>query len=106
MAGDEPVLIALTGRRPVRFRTASGGWVNNIDVSHALERVATAQFGLHQDAGGAVTLRLSPHAMADAETARTALRGILGDVAIAVVPITSDDKILQYTSDLPGSIAG
>ena len=89
----------------MRFRTADGGWINNIDVSHALQRVATAQFGLHQDASGAVTLRLSPHAVADAETARAALHGILGDIAIAVVPITSDDKILQYTSDLPGSVA-
>lgn len=105
MAGDAPVLIGLAGRRPVRFRTAAGDWINNIDVSHALERIATAQFGLHQDRRGAVTLRLSPHAMADAETARTALRRILGDVAITVVPITAEDKILQYTSDLSGSVA-
>lgn len=105
MSDDEPVLIGLAGRRPVRFRTASGAWINNIDVSHALERIATAQFGLHQDLDGSITLRLSPHAMADAETARAALRGILGNLAIIVVPITSDDKILQYTSDLPGSVA-
>ena len=104
-ANGEPVLIGLSGRRPVRFRTAAGAWVNNIDVSHALERLATAQFGLHQHADGAVTLRLSPHAMADAETGRRALRGLLGDVRIAVEPITSDDKILQYTSDLTGGVA-
>ena len=99
-ANGEPVLIGLSGRRPVRFRTAAGAWVNNIDVSHALERLATAQFGLHQHADGAVTLRLSPHAMADAETGRGALRGLLGDVRIAVEPITAEDKILQYTSEL------
>jgi phenylacetate-CoA ligase len=100
VVAGQPVLIGLSGRRPVRFRKASGGWINNIDVSHALDRIATAQFGLHQQADGAVTLRLSPHAMADADTARAALRGLLGEVAISLVAIGEDDKILQYTSDL------
>ncbi len=104
MAGEEPILTELSGRRPLRFRTASGGWVNNIDVSHALDRIATAQFGLHQHSEGGVSLRLSPHAMGDADMASAALRGLLGDVSISVVAIGEDDKVLQYTSDLPGSV--
>ena len=104
MARGEPVLIGLSGRRAVRFRTAHGGWINNIDVSHALERIPTAQFGLHQEADGSVTLRLPPHAMIHAGDAGTALRGVLGDLRIAVAPIGEDDKILQYTTDFPGSM--
>lgn len=105
LTGGEPVLTGLSGRRPIRFRTGDGGWINNIDVSHALKPIATAQFGLHQSASGAVTLRLSPHAMADAPAAAAALRSVIGDVAITVEPIAGDDKILQYTSDLADSLS-
>lgn len=105
MAASEPVLMGLSGRRPVRFRRGDGSWINNIDISHALRLIATAQFGLHQSQSGAVTLRLSPHAMADAAAAEAALRTVIGDVPITIAPITDDDKILQYSSDLAGSVS-
>lgn len=104
MVRGEPVLIGLTGRRAIRFRTASGGWINNIDVSHALRSIATAQFTLHQAASGALTLRLSPHAMPDAPAAQAALRALFGHMPVAIEPIAGDDKVLQYTSDMPESL--
>lgn len=106
VVGGEPVLIGLTGRRAIRFRTAGGGWINNIDVSHVLRSIATAQFALHQAASGALTLRLSAHAMPDAPAAETALRSLFGDMPVAIEPIAGDDKVLQYTSDLPEGLAG
>lgn len=106
MADGEPVLRDFSGRRAIRFRTASGAWVNNIDVSHALTALSAAQFALHQHANGALVLALSPDAMADAPLAKAALARLVGDMPISVVTITSDDKVLQYTSDLPGSMTG
>jgi phenylacetate-CoA ligase len=105
MAGDVPMLRDFSGRRAIRYRTASGAWVNNIDISHALQGLSGAQFALHQDAAGAITLALSADAAADAPMAVAALRRLLGDVPVAVATITGDDKVLQYTSDLAGSLA-
>jgi phenylacetate-CoA ligase len=101
----EPVLIGLSGRKPVRYRTAGGAWLNNIDISHAMRDFPAAQFGLHQTADGAVSLRLAPHAMAEAAAGRAILRALLGDLPLSVVPIEEEDKIVQYTSDLPGALA-
>ena len=98
--GGEPVLVGLAGRRPVRFRTAAGGWVNNVDVSHALERLCAAQFALHQSATGALTLRLPPGAMREEGFAKALLRELLGDLPLTTAPIAAEDKIIQYTSDL------
>src|SRR5262249_39647597 len=47
--GTEVVLVGLEGRPPIRFRTMRGEWLNNIEVTHALQRFALAQFTLHQD---------------------------------------------------------
>lgn len=105
MAGEVPMLADFSGRRAIRFRTADGAWVNNIDVSHALAGLSAAQFALHQAADGAVVLALSPEALDDAPVAVAALTRLLGDVPIRVEPIASDDKVLQYRSDLAGSTA-
>lgn len=102
MAGDVPMLVDFSGRRAIRFRTATAAWVNNIDVSHALADLSAAQFALHQNADGAVVLALSPEALDDAPVALAALTGLLGDVPIRVEPIAGDDKVLQYSSDLAG----
>lgn len=104
MAGDIPMLVDFAGRRAIRFRTARGAWVNNIDVSHALAGLSAAQFALHQNADGTFVLALSPEALDDAPVALVALTRMLGDVSIRVEPIARDDKLLQYSSDLAGSI--
>jgi phenylacetate-CoA ligase len=102
--GGEPVLREMSGRKPVRFRTTGGGWLNNIDVSHALKGLPLAQFGLHQDAGGLLTLRLPRESAPYAETARNLLRSLLGDPRISLATVEAGDKILQYTSDLDGGL--
>lgn len=104
MAGDAPMLVDFSGRRAIRFRTSRGNWVNNIDISHALSRLSAAQFALHQDADGAFVLSLSPEALDDAPMALTALRHVLGDAPIRVEPIKSEDKVLQYSSNLAEGI--
>jgi phenylacetate-CoA ligase len=103
-AGGEPVLLDLSGRQPVRFRTLSGRWINNIDVSHALKGLPMAQFGLDQGADAVLTLRVSPDAAAYAAQAQSLLQALFEGLPVAVVAVEADDKILQYTSDLAGGL--
>lgn len=95
-----PVLQALHGRAPVRFQTATGAWVNNIDVTHALERWPLTQYSLHQNADASVQLSLTPGAMTHAEAVCGALQALLGMLSINVQPLLADNKVRQYTSDL------
>ncbi|RYY83382.1 MAG: capsule biosynthesis protein CapK, partial [Comamonadaceae bacterium] len=97
---DGPVLLGLQGRQPVQFRCADGRWINNIDVTHAFARLPLAQYGLHQDANGALVLRLPVSASAHAAQARDILAGVFAGVPVALQDIAGDDKVLQYTSDL------
>lgn len=102
---DGPMLVGLSGRAPVRFRTRAGEWLNNIDVTHALGALPISQYGLHQGADGALTLKLAPNGMVHADAARRALEQLFADPSLAVAAITADDKIVQYTSDLVGAVA-
>lgn len=97
---EGPVLLGLHGREPVRFRTAAGSWINNIDVTHALQHWPLPQYALHQHADATLGLRLAPGAMVFEQPVRDALGRLFGDLALAVEPLGSDDKVLQYTSDL------
>ncbi|HEU4556762.1 MAG TPA: AMP-binding protein [Longimicrobium sp.] len=103
-AGREPVLLGLEGRPPVRFRTARGEWMNNIEVTHALQRFALPQFTLHQAADGSLRFRYHGGA-APADAIGSALRDLFG----AGQPLTveevafEDGKVVQYTSDLGGA---
>lgn len=112
--GDHGVLVRtsegwviqdLEGRRPVRYRTAAGTCVNNIDVTHALADVPLSRFTCHQAADGAIDISLPMGELrwSDAVTAR--LSALLGDIAIVVSPLTADDKVVQYSSDLPDAMA-
>ena len=100
----EPVLVGLEGRRPVRFRTMNGEWLNNIEATHALQRFAIPQFALHQDCNGALRLRLSGSGLST-ETIRRSLLELFGtDQPLTVEVITDfDGKVVQYTSDLDGA---
>lgn len=100
-----PVLKDLQGRAPVRFRTAEGAWVNNIDVTHALARSPLTQYALHQGLDGALRLSLTPAGRAHEAAAVAALQGLLGVLPIAVQTLASEGKVLQYTSDLEGARA-
>jgi phenylacetate-CoA ligase len=102
-AGGQTTLVEFAGRAPVRFRSAAGLWLNNIDVSHALKGLPVAQFGLHQKANGAVVLSLAPGSMTFAGEAARCLRALLGDLPLTTVPITADDKFVQYSSAVSAS---
>lgn len=98
-------LIGLSGRRPVRYRTIEGDWINNIDITHALNALALPQFGFHQGADGSLTLRLATHDMRLGDAARAALVPLFGAQPVAIAALLSEDKVVQYTTDLPDPIA-
>ena len=97
-----PVLVGLCGRQPVRYH-ALAGWINNIDVTHALEPFPLSHFHLHQGADGKVSLQVAPNAMHYAAPARAALERLFGAGTVVVEVLHAADKTLQYTSSLEGS---
>lgn len=99
---EGPVLLGLSGRRPVRF-LAQGVWLNNIDVTHALRPLPISHFGFHQNADGSVILALAKDSMPLAAAARAALAPLFGSQEIAIGELLADDKIMQYTSDCAGA---
>jgi len=98
-----PMLLDLAGRSPVRFQTRTGAWVNNIDITHALQALPLPQYGFHQRADGSCVIRLAASVMYLAEDARQALAGLFDIRQLTVETIMTDNKILQYTSDLEGA---
>lgn len=100
-SAEGPLLVGLSGRQPVRY-LAQSGWVNNIDITHALEPFPISHFSLHQGADRGITLRLAPSAMFYAPPAKAALERLFGMGAVAVEILTAQDKTLQYTSSLEG----
>ena len=98
--GQQPVLMDLEGRQPVRFRSSLGQPVHNIDVSIALRPFALPQYTLHQAADG--SLLLSVAGSPDTARLRQALLGLFGanqTLTIMPLPVTSGEKIRQYSSD-------
>jgi phenylacetate-CoA ligase len=104
-ARGEPTLLELQGRPPVRFRVTDGSWINNVDVTHVLNRFPLTQYGLHQAGDGALRLRVHGP-LADEGDLRAALLGLFGSTQDLTVERRPDlDKVLQYTSDLDGATA-
>ncbi|WP_414660499.1 acyl-CoA synthetase family protein [Horticoccus sp. 23ND18S-11] len=97
----EPVLMGLEGRPPVRFRTMTGEWVNNIEVTHAIQRLAIPQFALHQFSDGGLRLQLAG-AGTEAHAATEILHGLFGMAQSIRVEAEANfaGKVVQYTSDL------
>ncbi len=102
--GLEPVLVGLEGRPPVRFRTHSGEWINNLEATHALGRFALAQWTLHQSADGSLRLQICGP-QRDSSEITEALRALFGQSqTITIEPLDAPEgKLVQYTSDLPGA---
>ena len=100
--GTDVVLVGLEGRPPVRFRTMRGEWLNNIEVTHTLQRFALPQFTLHQDRDGALLLRVAG-ASHTVEQIQSALLDLFGPGQRLTVEEAGsfDGKVVQYTSDLP-----
>jgi phenylacetate-CoA ligase len=101
-SNEGPVLVRLSGRRPVRY-LARGAWINNIDVTHALLSFPISHFNVHQRADASVVLRLAPDAMTHADAAQAALASLFGQRGVAVEVLQAEDKTLQYTSDMEGA---
>jgi phenylacetate-CoA ligase len=103
-------LTDLSGRAPVRFRTASGHWLNNVDITHALAGLPLRRYQLLQRADGGLALALSPYADPLAEAATRALAALFGDTPIRCAPLlpsAAGPKPAQYRSELvcPGNSA-
>ncbi len=98
---DAPVLVGLSGRSPVRY-LASGNWINNIDVTHALKHLPIPHFSVHQRADGIVVLRLVRAMSALGGEARAALELLFGAGNVVLEELAADDKTVQYTSALQG----
>ncbi|MBI3243526.1 MAG: AMP-binding protein [Chloroflexi bacterium] len=95
-----PLLVGLEGRSPVVFRARDGQPVNNVDVSIALRALPISQFNLHQFADG--SLRLGLRGTAGQHEARRALLDLFGpEQLLTIAALESDDKVVQYTADLP-----
>jgi phenylacetate-coenzyme A ligase PaaK-like adenylate-forming protein len=99
--GPEPVLVGLEGRPPVRFRTMLGEWVNNIEVTHALQRFAIPQFTLHQDTDGMLLLRFAGPGHSENQIRNAVLELFGQGQPLALEQVQSfAGKIAQYTSSL------
>lgn len=101
---DAPVLLGLSGRSPVRYR-ARIGWINNIDVTHALQHLPIPHFSVHQRADGRVILRLAQARTQLGADACRALEALFGAGAVSLEVLTAEDKTVQYSSDLEGAHA-
>ena len=101
LEGDEPVLADLEGRPPVRFRTAAGEWINNIEITHALRTFAIAQFALHQGSDGALHMRVlgAAHEAPGVRDAMLRLFGPSQSLELSFVD-RFEGKVVQYTSAL------
>jgi phenylacetate-CoA ligase len=105
-----PALADLQGRPPVRFRHECGQWVNNVELSQALRHLPLRRFALHQQADGSLNLRIdTSFNMHQNEITRIesrlreSLAACLGSLPLSIMPLQEQDKVRQYTSDLPGA---
>ncbi len=104
MNGTEPVLKNFSGRPPVRFRAASGAWINNNELTHALRKLALRQYRVHQDAAGAVRVDYDAAVLLESELTSVLRVWFGAETAITVAKTTFDAaKAVQYSSDLPGA---
>jgi len=103
-SGGAPTLLNLEGRAPVQFRAVSGQTLSPLDVTGALKPFALPQFTLHQDAAGALRMRVRG-SNANPEEIRAALLQLFGVAqALTIEKVQTfggaGDKVIQYSSDL------
>ncbi|MFC4858967.1 AMP-binding protein [Actinophytocola glycyrrhizae] len=97
-----PVLVDLEGRDPVRYRSATGRWVNSIELTHVLSSLDLVAWQLTQDAAGRVTIDV--HGPADGVA--SAIHSLLGQVPVTVreTNLARDAKPQRYSSSMPGAL--
>jgi phenylacetate-CoA ligase len=103
--GTELVLVDLEGRPPVRFRTMRGEWLNNIEITHSLQRFALPQFRVSQEHDGSLRLQSAGTGLDD-NRIREALLELFGPGQRLSIEqgVIFDRKVVQYTSALPESV--
>ena len=95
----EWLLTGLEGRPPVTFRTASGEILNNIEVTHRLQRLPLAQWTLHQQNDGDLHFRWCGSLGIDAEVRRV-LSELFGPLLLTIEQVPGfDGKVIQYTAE-------
>ncbi|MBN2153309.1 MAG: phenylacetate--CoA ligase family protein, partial [Candidatus Lokiarchaeota archaeon] len=109
--GDKmPRILDLEGRQPVLYHTTEGNWVNNRDITAALQRFPVTRFAFHQDSSGAFLLvaRLAPFDKNTTEEhLHDALLRVLGEgakLSVRIDPALGDrdvGKVIPFTTDYP-----
>jgi phenylacetate-CoA ligase len=97
-----PVLVGLDGREPVLLRSASGKWVNSIEVTHLLSPLGLVAWQLHQGSDGAMSLSVHKTGAPDVAVITAALVSLVGDLPLKVTldDLAQDAKPQRYSSDL------
>jgi phenylacetate-CoA ligase len=92
-------LLGLEGRPPVTFRASDGTMLNNIEVTHRLQRLPLVQWTLHQAKDGALHLRWCGSGVHEDEV-RKPLAELFGALPLALERVHSfDGKVVQYTTE-------
>lgn len=92
-------LIDLEGRQPVKYKTDNGRWLNNVDITHALNTFALPQFTLHQFKNGNIEMRI--RGSFDTTALSEKLKIVFGK-SIQIDIHTNQqfvDKVIQYTRE-------
>jgi phenylacetate-CoA ligase len=92
-------LIDLEGRPPVKYQTAKGEWLNNVDITHRLNEFALPQFTLHQFKNGNIEMRI--RGSFDTTALYEKLKTVFGDLVQIDIHTNQQfvDKVIQYTSE-------
>ncbi|MFC7616142.1 hypothetical protein ACFQV2_24385 [Actinokineospora soli] len=93
-----PVLVGLEGRAPVRFRAASGRWVESIEVTQVLSALGLPAYTVDQDASGAITVSIPEDA--PAALVASAAASLLGPVTVVAADLRGATKPQRYTSQM------
>jgi phenylacetate-CoA ligase len=96
------VLRDLEGRAPVRFRSATGEWLNNIEVTRSMAPFVLTRYALHQRRDASLRLRVDAAEPLStlAPRLQLALVALLGPVGLDIDALPAGDKVRQYTSEL------
>ena len=96
----EWLLKELEGRPPVQFRTSTGEWINNIEITHLLKNWPLAQWTVHQQRDGAIRFRWTGSGVSESDL-RAALKGLFGSLNLLMEQVPAlGDKVVQYTTEL------
>lgn len=98
--GNDWFIRNLEGRPPVQYKTTHNEWINNVDITHLLNKYPLSQFSLHQHSDGSLTLYLL--SMSYSDKLKQLIKDKLG-FPVTVQPLSKTDlgsKVIQYTSDI------